>query len=355
MEESFETRWKELYFQTVKEISEKTNLSFPHEFFDKSYEYHMSHYLSNILSTVDEWGRENWDFYQFNGEIKSNGKMKKYEMFSYPDLEIHIRFTTLLRKAEDIHEDLYTPLYQLTTFTLESYEQWEKLVKEVKQERLKNICDNWKQYYEMLKHQQKMYEEKKQNESSSSSSSSESSEEDVEEKEKEKQKKKRRNKKKKGGEFLLPDLKEMESSSLGKLAEKISQKVNPNDLETMQNPAEFLSGMTNLMGKMMNPNATSTSGPSEPLPIEKIMGQVFQGLNEAITSGDVNQEDLMKDAQRMMGSLLSGATSGKRGHRQKAGQDPFTSMFTSMMGQMGAGKNVSNPLMDMMKAMGGKK
>jgi hypothetical protein len=83
------------------------------------------------------------------------------------------------------------------------------------------------------------------------------------------------------------------------------------------------------------------------------MNQVFTGLQDAIQSGDVKQEDLIKDAQTLMGSMM-GSAGGKK---KKGGQDPMMNMMSSMMGNMMGGMMGSsggaNPMAGIFQMMQG--
>jgi len=355
---SFEEKWIQMYLDFVRNLENEIHLSFGEKFYTKiSFEKHFDNYLYYILPFIDEWGTENWDYFKYQGDKKKDGKMKKFEVFHYSDYDINVRYTTLLRKLDDLsHDFFYTPLNSLTIFTLKSIEEWKKNIDEFrhKKEILKLITENPSSYIDLL---EKRIKDLERSDSSSSSSSSSSEEEDIENK-KEFSKKKSSKHNKKDNESPLENLKELENTSIGKLAEQISKNIDPTDLESIQKPEDFMNGLMGMVGKMMNPNANETTNNSSVPPIEKIMGQVFNGLNQSLSSGEIKQEDLMKDAQKMMGTLLSSSGSsgskGKRkGKKSKNNEDPMMNMMSSMLGNMmgNKGGQGGNPMATIFQQM----
>ncbi len=100
----------------------------------------------------------------------------------------------------------------------------------------------------------------------------------------------------------------MENSIIGKLAQKISQKVDPKTFEGIREPSD-------LMGALLGGGNAG---------LLNMMQTVCSSIDETIKSGEVRQEDLLKEAQSMMGQMGNlaeglglggggGAGSGRRG------------------------------------------
>jgi hypothetical protein len=140
-------------------------------------------------------------------------------------------------------------------------------------------------------------------------------EESEEEENGDKKKKSKKNKKKKKDESNPFDFftksagdnlaKSLESSNIGKIAKNISEKMNDNEFPMLKDPSQFLASLT-------NPNAENGLGDL----IKFVMGEVQTSLQ----SNNLSHEDLMNEAQGMMGGLS-----------QLTGIDPL-----KMMSEMGS-------------------
>ncbi len=105
--------------------------------------------------------------------------------------------------------------------------------------------------------------------------------------------------------------KSLESSNIGKIAKNISEKMNENEFPMLRDPSQFLASLT-------NPNAENGLGDL----IKFVMGEVQTSLQ----SNNLSHEDLMNEAQGMMGGLS-----------QLTGIDPL-----KMMSEMTPPSNNSN-------------
>ena len=86
--------------------------------------------------------------------------------------------------------------------------------------------------------------------------------------------------------FPIPGL---ENSLIGRLAHKISQKVDPKSFEGIQNPGD-------LMGSLLGGGNTG---------LMNMMQTVCSSIDESIKSGEIRQDDLLKEAQSLMGNMGS--------------------------------------------------
>jgi hypothetical protein len=79
----------------------------------------------------------------------------------------------------------------------------------------------------------------------------------------------------------------MENSIISRLAEKISKKVDPKTFEGIRNPGD-------LMGTLLGGGNAGLMG---------MMQTVCSTIDESIKSGEIRQDDLMKEAQGIMGNM----------------------------------------------------
>lgn len=145
-----------------------------------------------------------------------------------------------------------------------------------------------------------------------------------------------------------PFLEEIEQTSLGKLAKEIMSDINLDDLSP-----DMLSGGGGLMDMLTGGGAGGAGGGG----LAKIISTVSQKMVSKMSSGELNQEDLLKDALGVaaklpammpggvgadlskMGdllSMLSGAGGGKSGSGgRKSATAPGGFDLSSLMGMMG--------------------
>jgi hypothetical protein len=150
-----------------------------------------------------------------------------------------------------------------------------------------------------------------------------------------------------------PFLDEIEHTSLGKLAKEIMSEVNLDDLQP-----DMLTSGGGLMDMLTGGGAGGNGG------LAKIISTVSQKMVSKMSSGELNQEDLLKDALGVaaklpammpggmgadlskMGDMLSmlsgaaGSASGKNSRTAPGGFD--LSSLMSMMGGLGGGAGMPN-------------
>jgi len=103
-------------------------------------------------------------------------------------------------------------------------------------------------------------------------------------------------------------LQNIKNSQLGKLAEEMAKDINPADLGL---PSE-----DELKGKNPQDIIQSLLNPSNTSKLFGMIGRMGERLNERIQNGELNQEELLQDAQNTVGNLLpqlAGRAQGVRG------------------------------------------
>jgi hypothetical protein len=120
----------------------------------------------------------------------------------------------------------------------------------------------------------------------------------------------------------MPNLENMfEGSSIGNIVKELSEEINEEDFGDISNPAD-------LLGSLLNP---SEEGGDNKL--QNIMTKVMQTMDTKMKNGEINQEQMMNEAQGMMGSL-GPMMQGLGGNGQGGGLD-----LNSLMGMMGGMNN----------------
>lgn len=114
----------------------------------------------------------------------------------------------------------------------------------------------------------------------------------------------------------------IENSNIGKLAKEIAEDVNIDDLN-IKEPQDLLKG---LMGNGED---------GQPPILQKIFSTIGTKITAKMENGELNQQELVSDAFNMIGQM-----------NNEGGNNPLSSMFNQMLGQMGNMKGMG-------KGMGG--
>ena len=101
------------------------------------------------------------------------------------------------------------------------------------------------------------------------------------------------------GNSMFPNLDNLdtdfiENSTIGKLAKEISEEIDPTKFEKMDNPSELFGSLFG--GESSGNNDTKES-------FGDLMKTVCSKLDNKFKNGDIKQNDLLKEAQQMMGGL----------------------------------------------------
>lgn len=122
----------------------------------------------------------------------------------------------------------------------------------------------------------------------------------------------------------MPNLENMfEGSSIGNIVKELSEDINEEDFGDVSNPAD-------LFNSLLNP---SEGGDNK---LQNIMSKVMKTMDEKMKSGEINQEQMMNEAQGMMGNL-GPIMQGLGGNGQGGGD--MNAMMQQMMGMMGGMNN----------------
>lgn len=122
------------------------------------------------------------------------------------------------------------------------------------------------------------------------------------------------------------------SSMIGKLAEDLSKEFNPEEF----NPEEFkdLQNPMDLLGVLFkNPAGSTGENNQHGMGMENILKKVCNKMDEKLKNGELNHEALMKDAQKLMGSMFAAPQGGNSDPNQfrQAGMMNMMNMMNMMM------------------------
>lgn len=98
----------------------------------------------------------------------------------------------------------------------------------------------------------------------------------------------------------LPEF--MKDSIIGKLAMDIGNDLKPSDMENFD-PSSLLSGILNTKNNTEGMTANEMPGGNV---LGDLMGKICGTMDKKLKSGEINQMDLMKEAQMMMGMFMGG-------------------------------------------------
>lgn len=136
----------------------------------------------------------------------------------------------------------------------------------------------------------------------------------------------------------IPDISNMfEGSIIGDLAKELSSEINPNDLGNIEN-------VSDIVNNLFNPNAEGGSN------LQNIIQSVTEKMDTKMKNGDITQEQLLNDAQNMMGNmgqLFGQMNGGENDMMANMGQ-----LFGQMSGGQSGGPDMLSNMMNMMSGMG---
>jgi hypothetical protein len=279
----------------------------------------------NLLFCFEQIIDNNSDYF-----IYQKDKIKKKNGKTYKNKLPKIGNKTLLKKvlkeldSNDI-EKLFKNIFDMFSLLIRKDDEKNVFISEYDNYVKENYCEN-KNFSKMimvldnvdslLNSKMDEVEQEQENENDES----DDSEEDTKKKSKGDNKKKK-NKSKKEQKLGADFMKGVENTKIGQLARNISQKINIDDFPELTDPTKLISSLTN-----SNPEQDGGG-------LQNLLKFVIGEVEDAFKNKDLNEKDLVNEAQNMMGqfSNMSGFDPmSLLGGNNGINMDQFANIFSTL-------------------------